>query len=84
MKQYLFYIEELCTEREKFGVLHPWDKDPEDIVEEAARLFYYGKAGWKEAWPLTFVIESLKGLRIAKAHVFILSSQPKFEAILLK
>ena len=80
-KRYRFWIEELQTEPETFSVLHYWDKDEYDIVGEAARLFYYGKSGWKEGWPLTFVIENLEAKTLARAYVFILSAKPDFEVI---
>ena len=80
--QFRFSIEELHTEKESFTILHPYDKTAYDIVEEAARLFYYGKSGWKEGWPLTFVIETMSGIVVARAHVFIMSSVPHFEVIL--
>jgi hypothetical protein len=82
MKTYRFSVEEINSEKEAFNVLYPDDKTEYDIVEEAARLFYYGKSGWKEGWPLTFAIETMEGRVIIRAHVFIGSSLPHFIVIL--
>ncbi len=82
MKTYRFSIEEIDSDRETFNVLYPFSKTASEIVEEAARLFYYGKAGHQEAWPLTFVIETMAGDIIARAYVFIKSSLPDFEVVL--
>jgi hypothetical protein len=79
--QYYFSVEEVQSEREMFTILHPHGKTVYDLAEEAARLFYYGKSGWKEIWPLTFVIESTKGVLVTRAHVYIVSSVPDFEVI---
>jgi hypothetical protein len=79
--QYRFYIEEVQSDKETFTIIHPHSKTVYDIVEEAARLYYYGMRGWEEAWPLTFVIESMKGVLIVKAHVYIVSGVPDFEVI---
>jgi hypothetical protein len=83
-ERFRFSIEELHTEAETFTVIHPYEKDEYDIVGEAARLFYYGKSGWKEGWPLTFNVESVNGIHIARASVFILSAYPHFDVIPLK
>lgn len=80
--QFRFSIEELHNEKESFTIAHPYDKTAYDIVEEAARLFYYGKSGWEEGWPLTFVIETMSGVVVARAHVFIGSALPHFEVVL--
>jgi hypothetical protein len=53
-----------------------------EIVEEAVKLFYYGKSGWMEAWPLTFVIYNSKDKILARACVYILSGTPTFDVIL--
>lgn len=80
---YKFSVEELSNDFEQFTVLCPLEKDVYEIVEESARLFYYGKSGWKQGWPLTFIIRTLNNLPVAKASVFILSSKPNFDVILL-
>ena len=81
MRTYRFSIEEINSEKETFNVLYPYDKTDYEIVEEAARLFYYGKSGWKEGWPLTFVIETMDGSVIIRAYVFLGSSLPHFIVI---
>jgi hypothetical protein len=45
-------------------------------------LFYFGRAGFEEGWPLTFTLLNSNNLFIAKAHVFILSGLPTFDVIL--
>jgi hypothetical protein len=83
-RHYKFSILELASDFERFSILHPYDKTIEDIVEEAAKLFYYGKCGWEEAWPLTFVIHTLDDNFLVKASVFILYDTPTFDVIILK
>ena len=56
----------------------------EDIMEEAARVIYYGMAAWEEAWPLRFLMFSESGIPIATAEMFIMSSKPEFSAIIIK
>ena len=80
--KYKFSVAELQTEPESFSVLHHTEKDVYEIIEEAVKLFYYGKSGWMEAWPLTFVIYNSKDKIIARACVYILSSIPTFDVIL--
>ena len=80
--KYKFSVIELQTEPESFSVLHYTEKDVYEIVEEAVKLFYYGKSGWTECWPLTFVIYNSKDKVIARACVYILSSIPTFDVIL--
>jgi hypothetical protein len=80
---YKFSVEELETDTESFAILHPYKKDVYDIVEEAARLFYYGKSGWTHSWPLTFVIHTNNNTYVTRASVFILSSIPSFDVILI-
>lgn len=80
--RYRFRIEELASEPETFIVLYPYEKTAHDIVLEAARLFYYGKKGWAEGWPLTFVIETIQGATIIRSHVFVVSPTPDFDVVL--
>jgi hypothetical protein len=68
-------------EQESFQVMHHLEKDHFDLIEEAARLFYFGKSGWLEAWPLTFSVYTSSGLHIKSANVFILSGTPSFDVI---
>lgn len=82
MGKYSFSIEELQTEPESFSVLYHTEKDVYEIIEEAVKLFYFGKSGWMEGWPLTFVIYDSKGKTIARAYVFVLSAIPTFDVIL--
>ena len=82
MGKYKFSIVELQTEPESFTVLHHTEKDVYEIIEEAAKLFYYGKSGWLEGWPLTFVLHSFNGAFVAKAYVFVMSATPTFEVVL--
>jgi hypothetical protein len=79
--KFYFSVEEVQGERETFTISHPHGKTVYDLAAEAARLFYYGRSGWREAWPLTFVIESMEGVLIVRAHVYIISSVPDFEVI---
>jgi len=79
--EFRFRVRELGTEWESFTVLQPRNKTTSEIVEEAARIFFYGRAGWKEGWPLTFDLQTLDGIKISTASVFVLSSEPRFEAI---
>jgi hypothetical protein len=58
-----------------------WE-DVYEIIEEAVKLFYFGKSGWKEGWPLTFVIYDSRGKSIARAYVFVMCSTPTFDVIL--
>ena len=81
MGKYKFSVAELQTEPESFTVLHHTEKDVYEIVEEAAKLFYYGKSGWVESWPLTFTIYNSQEKPIAKACVYILSGTPTFDVI---
>jgi len=83
LETYKFSVKELETEFETFTVLHPYEKDVYDIVEEAARLFYYGRSGWSTAWPLTFTLHTNNNVRVAKASVFILSAKPEFDVVLI-
>jgi len=83
LETYKFSVKELETEFETFTVLHPYEKTVYDIVEEAARLFYYGKSGWSTGWPLTFILHTNNDISVAKASVFILSSRPKFDVVLI-
>ena len=80
--KYSFSIEELQTEPESFLVLYHTEKDVYQIIEEAVKLFYYGKSGWKEGWPLTFVLYNSNRIRIARAYVFVMSGTPTFDVIL--
>ena len=81
MGKYKFSVAELQTEPETFTVLHHTEKDVYEIVEEAVKLFYYGKSGWTESWPLTFTIYNSQEKPIAKACVYILSGIPTFDVI---
>jgi hypothetical protein len=80
--KYSFSIEELQTEPESFSVLYHTEKDVYQIIEEAVKLFYYGKSGWKTGWPLTFVLYNSNRIRIARAYVFVMSGTPTFDVIL--
>ena len=80
--KYKFSVTELQTEPESFSVLHHTEKDVYEIIEEAVKLFYYGKSGWMEGWPLTFVIYDARGKSIARAYVFVMSATPTFDVIL--
>ena len=80
--KYSFSIEELQTEPESFSVLYHTEKNVYQIIEEAVKLFYYGKSGWMEGWPLTFVLRDAKGMIIARAYVFVMSAAPTFDVIL--
>ena len=82
--KYSFSIEELQTEPETFSVLYHTEKDVYQIIGEAVKLFYYGKSGWMEGWPLTFTLRDANGKFIAKAYVFILSAAPTFDVILVQ
>ena len=81
-KKFNFVVDELKTKPEAFTVLQHTEKDVYQIIEEAAKLFYFGRAGFQEGWPLTFTLLNSNGLFIAKAHVFILSALPTFDVIL--
>ena len=80
--KYKFSVTELQTEPESFLVLYHTEKDVYQIIEEAVKLFYYGKSGWMEGWPLTFVIYDARGKSIARAYVFVMSATPTFDVIL--
>jgi hypothetical protein len=82
--KYSFSIEELQTEPESFSVLYHTEKNVYEIIEEAVKLFYYGKSGWMEGWPLTFVLYDSNRIRIARAYVFVLSAVPTFDVIMVK
>ena len=81
-KKFNFVVDELETEPEPFTVLQHTEKDVYQIIEEAARKFYFGRAGFEEGWPLTFTLLNSNNLFIATAHVFILSAIPTFDVIL--
>lgn len=83
-KQFRFRVVETRLDWQRFTVLQPLGKDVFQLAEEAARIYYYGMAGWQEAWPLTFELETLKGNHLIKAAVFILTAQPDFDVIELK
>jgi hypothetical protein len=83
-QKFSFSIKELQTEPETFSVLYHTEKDVYEIIEEAVKLFYYGKSGWMEAWPLTFTVYNSKGMFIAEAYVFVMSATPTFDVILVK
>ncbi len=78
---FTFGIDELQLPPERFRVLHPRTCDQISLVAEAARLFYFGRGGWQEAWPLTFTIKTESGAVVIRAHVYILSSQPHFDVV---
>jgi hypothetical protein len=80
--QYKYKIEEIDSDWEVFTVLHPKRKDIYDIAEEAARLYYYGRSGWAESWPLTFVIRTVSDMFVAKAFVFVCSATPDFDVVI--
>lgn len=80
--KFRYKVLETNSEWDTFTVLQQESKDVYDVVNEAARLYYFGRAGWMEAWPLTFVVESESGAYVAKAFVFILSAKPDFDVIL--
>lgn len=74
----------------EFKVARPRSKTVEDIIGEAASIYYWGMGGWQQAWPLTFTLETIGGLQIATASVFNLTSSPTlkdvkgFDVILLE
>jgi len=80
--QYKYRVEEIRSDWEVFTVLYPKTKNIYDIAEEAARLYYYGRSGWEEAWPLTFVIRTSGDVFVAKAFVFVCSSAPDFDVVI--
>ena len=80
--KFRFRVLETEADWETFIVLQQEAKDIYDIVQEAAWLYYFGRSGWVEAWPLTFVVESESGAHVAKAFVFILSAKPDFDVII--
>jgi hypothetical protein len=80
--QYKYKVEEVDGDWESFTVLYPKRKDVYEIAEEAARLFYYGRSGWMQAWPLTLLIRSAKDAFVAKAFVFVCSSTPEFDVVI--
>lgn len=79
MKKYTYYIEEV-QKTYSFNVTELFKTQDLSIAEEAARIFYFIKQGWEQAWPLTFHLYDEKKL-IGKYHIFILSSLPKFDVI---
>ena len=79
--RYQFKIEEEQTEWQSYNVLHHSEKDIYDIVDEAARLYFYGLGGWQVGWPLTFQIRTESGIPVVRASVFILTGIPDFEVI---
>ena len=76
-----YRVVETQTNWDTFTVLQSDKKDLYDTILEAAQLYYFGRAGWQESWPLTFKIESLSGSQVAEALVFIMSGEPSFEII---
>jgi hypothetical protein len=78
---FTFEVEETTSPPERFRILRPYEVESIDLVNEAARLFYFGKKGWEEPWPLTFTIRTVTGTVVIRAHVFILSAQPHFDII---
>lgn len=56
----------------------------EDLMEEAAKVTYFGMGAWEEAWPLRFLLFSESGMTIATAEIFIMSSEPEFSAVVIK
>lgn len=83
-EQYWFQVEEKPDFRETFTVLHPKSKSITQVFEEAARLFYYGRAGWLESWPLTFRVETLTNKVVGRASIFVCSALPTFDVIVLR
>ena len=82
MKQYIFTIKERPDIKERFLIPDAKQMDHESIIEEAAKIFYYAKQGFEEAWPLTFLLQDENDAYVSRAHVFILSGLPHFEVIL--
>jgi hypothetical protein len=81
-KRFQYKILETESDWDTFTILRPEVNDIYDIIQEAARLYYFGRAGWMEAWPLTFLVRSESGLHLAKAFVFVLSPTPNFDVII--
>jgi hypothetical protein len=79
MKTYTYYIEEV-HQTFLFTVPGLFKTVDIGIVEEAARIYYFAKQGWEQAWPLTFHLFDEKQL-MGKYHVFILASTPLFDVI---
>lgn len=72
--KYKFKVDELNSDWQTFCIPHSTEKTIYDIVQEAARLFYFGLGGWQESWPLTFTIKDLNETLVTKSSVFILST----------
>lgn len=81
-KKFQYKVLETETDWDTFTILQPEMKDIYDIIQEAARLYYFGRAGWMEAWPLTFSVRCESGLHLAEAFVFVLSATPDFDVII--
>jgi hypothetical protein len=77
---YFYCINQLGVKNESFAV--PLEKNNLiNIFEEAAKLYFYTKSGFKEAWPLTFTIYTKDLELLAAANIFVLSSLPNFDVI---
>ena len=81
-KKFQYRVLETDSDWDTFTILQPEVNDIYDIIQEAARLYYFGRAGWMEAWPLTFLVQSESGLNLAEALVFVLSTTPDFDVII--
>ena len=78
MKHFKFSIEELDDVSESFSL----DKDNLiEVFEEAAKLFFYTKEGFREAWPLTFFLYNDTHELISSAKIFVLAALPRFDVI---
>jgi hypothetical protein len=66
------------------GVSESFSLDKDNLIEvfeEAAKLFFYTKEGFRVAWPLTFFLYTDTQELISSAKIFVLASLPRFDVI---
>lgn len=66
---------------EQFNVPEKIKDDIYSIVEEAAKIYFWGLGGWSQVWPLDFLITTDSGEVIGEFIVWILSAEPEFDVV---
>lgn len=81
MNHFKFSIIELDLKLQSFSLEQDSPANIIEVIGEAAKLFFYAKEGYKEAWPLTFFLYDENCELISKANVFVLAALPRFDII---